>query len=77
MSNRIPVLLALMAGFVGGLVSQYIRPTPVHAQPSVPPQEIRAQKFVLVDNTGTARGAFGIKANGDPAIEVTDDRGKV
>jgi hypothetical protein len=77
MSNRMPILLALTAGFVGGLASQYIRPTPVHAQPSIPPQEIRAQKLVLVDNAGIARGAFGIETNGDPAIEVTDGKGNV
>jgi hypothetical protein len=65
--------LALTAGFLGGLASRYWSPTPAYAQaPSTPPAEVRAQKFVLVDENGIARGVFGFESNGSPVIEISN-----
>jgi len=72
------VLFAMTAGFAGGLLSRYAGSAPVYAQaaPEIP-QEIRARKFVLVDETGAARGAFGVETNGSVQIEVRDKKGQI
>jgi len=33
---------------------------------------MRAQKFVLIDESGKARGVFGIEREGAPVIEIID-----
>lgn len=76
MSNRFTVLLAVVAGFSGGFLSRYASPFPVHAQAPAVPQEVRAQKFVLVDPGGAPRGAFGIETDGTVQIEITDNKGR-
>ena len=77
MSNRTTVILALAAGFVGGLASQRITPTPAWAQGSAPvPPEIRAHKVVLVDEAGVDRGVLGFGKKGDPAFEMMDLKGR-
>lgn len=49
----------------------FFAPIPVHAQAAVePPAEIRARKFVLVDENGTPQGVFGFRGNGSPDIQV-------
>jgi hypothetical protein len=75
MSNKTTIGLALVAGFVGGTISHV--PISVHAQtpPSAPP-EIRAQKFVLVDENGTPRGVFGFQSDGFPDIQVRNKNPK-
>jgi hypothetical protein len=80
MCNRITIALAVVAGFIGGAMSYYVlTPASVHAQtpPTSVATEIRAQKFVLVDENGTPRGAFGIETDGTVQIEVTDPKGKL
>jgi hypothetical protein len=78
MSTRTTLTLAVAAGFFGGIISQRIVPTPVFAQAQpLPPTEIQAQRFVLVDKNGTARGVFGFETNGSPVIEITGDKGHV
>jgi len=76
MNCKFTITLALVAGFIGGMASRYLGPAPVYAQTPTVPQEIRAHKFVLVDEGGVARGAFGIEANGAPQIEVSDGKGR-
>lgn len=53
-------------------MSHYLfAPMPAYAQASVqPPAEIRAQKFVLVDENGTPRGEFGFRNDGSPDIQI-------
>ena len=81
MSTKTTIALALAAGFIGGTISQRIVPTPVRAQdqPSVP-REIRAHKFVLVDDSGVNRGVFGFpvtnRTRGYPGIELMDPKGE-
>jgi hypothetical protein len=77
MSTKFTITLALAAGFIGGLASRYLRPAQVYAQAPASPQDIRAQKFVLVDENGVARGVFGFEASGAPAIEIIDSKGEV
>jgi hypothetical protein len=76
MSNKLTATLAIAAGFIGGFASHYFVTPPVYAQAPAVPQEIRAHKFVLVDETGVARGVFGIEANGVPEIEVSTPKGQ-
>jgi len=53
------VIVALIAGLLGGLVTRYISPPPAFAQNQPPvAKEIRAQSFVLVDQSDHAVGTF-------------------
>ena len=51
--NKTTILVALVAGLVGGVISRYAAPAPVHAQQaqaqSPAPLELRAQRFALVN----------------------------
>ena len=79
MSTRTTLLLAIFAGFFGGIISRRIALTPVFAQTLTPAtKEIRAERFVVVDENGLPRGAFGIDTkSGWPIIEFTDSKGHV
>jgi hypothetical protein len=77
MSNKTTIALALAAGFIGGTISQHILPTTVHASESV----VRAHRFLLVDEKGVDRGAFGFYTDDQgaelPALEVMRRNGHV
>ena len=77
MSNRITIAFALAAGFIGGAGFHYLfTPMPVRAQTQTPPPlEIRARKFVLVDENGTALGVFGFRSDGSPDVQIGDGKG--
>jgi hypothetical protein len=76
MSTKTTIALAIAAGFMGGIASQRILPTPVRAQEQASvPQEIRAHKFVLVDDASVDRGVIGFDKRGDPVIETMDVKG--
>jgi hypothetical protein len=77
MVTKFTLFLAMAAGFIGGLASRYAGSPVVYAQAPAVPQEIRAQRFVLIDETGVALGVFGIEKNGGPEIEVMDSKGRV
>src|SRR5215472_5209130 len=78
MNTRATVVLAFAAGLTGGVVSQSIINTPVYATPMSATKEIRAEKFVLVDNNGSPWGAFGIGAkDGWPTLEVKGKNGRL
>ncbi len=69
-------LLAVAAGFVGGVASQFLLPTPlVHAQVESPPRMV-AQRFVLVDPKGVTRGEFKIEGD-QPQIILYNRDGSV
>jgi hypothetical protein len=76
MSAQTTVILALAAGFIGGIVSQHLALPSVFAQAPTPAaKEIRAEKFVIVDENGLPRGAFGINPkDGWPIIEFTGEK---
>jgi hypothetical protein len=61
MSNKSTIAIAIAAGFLGGFVSQRLTPMVASAQ-SAPP-EIRAGKFVLVDEAGVPKAALGIRSS--------------
>jgi hypothetical protein len=55
------VLLALIAGLLGGLLTRYLSPPPAFAQNQARvAKEIRAQSFTLVDQTDQTAGTFSI-----------------
>ena len=76
MNTQTTLILALAAGFIGGIVSQHLPLTSVFAQAPMPAaKEIRAEKFVIVDENGLPRGAFGINPkDGWPMIESTGEK---
>ena len=76
MSTRTTLILAVAAGFIGGIASQHLPLTPVFAQVSTPAaKEIRAEKYVIVDEHGLPRGAFGINPkDGWPIIEFIGEK---
>jgi hypothetical protein len=55
------VALALAAGLLGGMLTRYIAPPSAHAQ-NPAPAEIRAQSFVIVDQSDHAVGTFSVAA---------------
>ncbi len=79
MNTRTTLTLAVAAGFFGGVLSQHIALTPVFAQTPPPAaKEIRAEKFVIVDEKGLPRGAFGMDSKGEwPEIEIRDEKGHI
>jgi hypothetical protein len=77
MSTKTTIALAIAAGFIGGIASQRIMPVPVRAQEqtTVPP-EIRAHRFVLVDEAGVNRGVFGFTKRDSPRIQFMEANGR-
>ena len=77
MNRKLNLILALAAGLLGGLLSRYVAPMPVHAQAqTAAPKEIRAQSFVLVNAQGVALGLMGFDPQGRPVIKLVDERGR-
>jgi len=76
MTAKTTIAVALAAGFIGGLASQRIVPTLVWAQEQASvPLEIRAHKFVIVDEAGVSRGVLGFDKHQRPNIELMDPKG--
>lgn len=82
------ILIAALAGFLGGIVPQALFSSrTVHAQ-TVGPQpiprpgnhissaEVAAQRFLLVDSNGHVFGVIGLN-KGKPEIDLYDSSGKV
>lgn len=72
--NKATFALALVAGLLGGAVSNYLRLQPAYAQ-SQPPAEIRAQRFTLVNQDGITLGSFSYDDLGRPQILLRDRSG--
>jgi hypothetical protein len=67
MNRKLNVTVAVVAGLLGGLVSRYLTPIPVFAKVQAPiPREIRAQKFVIVNEQGAAQESSGLTATVSP-----------
>jgi hypothetical protein len=77
MKTKFTITLAVAAGFIRGIASHYSLPATAYAQAPASPQEIRARKFVLVDESGVPRAVFGIEDNGTPMIEADDSKSHV
>ena len=69
------LVAAMVAGYVGGLMSQ------ANSQaftPSPPPpitEEVKARSFVLLDSAGKTRGKFGM-FSGEPRLDLFDSASK-
>jgi len=72
--NKRSLLLSIAAGLVGGMVPLILQPLTAHAE-SQAPEEIRAQRFTLVDNRGTTFGSFSFDESGRPQIVIRDRSG--
>jgi len=71
------LVLAFAAGLAGGLLSQAMATKPVLAQSQAPPpREIRAQSFVLVNESGSVLGKFTVDGSTKPAIRLFDTKGR-
>jgi hypothetical protein len=71
------VLLALVAGFIGGVFSSQIfasRPLFTEKEPRQQ-KVVVAEKFRLVDETGMVRAALGLTRKGQPGLGMLDKRG--
>ena len=70
MNQKWTLILALAAGFVGSALFHGLTLVSVHAQaPNAPPKEIRAQSFVLVDDSNKTLGRFAIRYPASPSSE--------
>jgi hypothetical protein len=62
--NRTTIIVALLAGLIGGAISRFISPAPVLAQqaqaPNSAPVELRAQRISLIDPQGSVVATFTI-----------------
>lgn len=78
MNRKLNLGLSLATGLLGGFLSHYISPKLVHAQTqAAPPKEIRAQRFVLVNDSGAPSGLFGFDQDGNANVILLDKAGKV
>lgn len=59
--QKLTVLFALFAGFLGGIASHYLLPERAQTAVSAAvPNVVAAQRFVLVDNLGNPAGIFAV-----------------
>ena len=72
--NKRYLVLSLSAGLLGGFLSTSLRPTAAHAQTQFL-DEIKAQRFTLVNQNGVAMGTFAFDAAGQPQIVLRDTLG--
>jgi predicted ABC-type sugar transport system permease subunit len=78
MHRTLALSLALMAGFLGGTLSEYITLPPVLAQPGTS-RNIKAQSFVVVDDKNNIVGTFQASADriaSAPTVILLDRNGK-
>lgn len=77
MNRPSPVMLATAAGFLGGVLSQFMfQALPLGAQVQIPAHELRATRFALVDRAGKIWGEFKVN-DGKPEIALYDEDGRV
>ena len=73
--NKRNLVLSMVAGLAGGALASYcgsvFRPEVAHAQ-SPATEEIRAQRFTLVNQEGVALGSFSFDDVGRPQIILRD-----
>jgi len=66
--------LSISAGLLGGFLSSALRPAAAQAQ-AQPFDEIRAQRFTLVNQNGVPMGTFSFDHDGQPQIVLRDTLG--
>lgn len=72
--NKWNLVLSLAAGLAGSAFFSYVQPLTAHAQ-SQAPEEIRAQRFTLVNQDGAALGALSFDDSGRPQLVLRDRSG--
>jgi hypothetical protein len=70
MSQKLMLTFAVVAGFAGGVLSQYVSPMLVHAQNA--PTRVFAQSFDLVDKTGAHIGGIAVDGHGRIGVTMKD-----
>jgi hypothetical protein len=74
--NKQTIAIAIAAGLLGGVASHFLAPQLVHAESqTVAPKEVRAERFVLVNEKGQVLGTLCEDA-GRPALTLFDARGQ-
>lgn len=73
MKSKWFIVLAMLAGFLGGVVSNGTR---VEAQGGTS-RAVSSQNFQLVDNNGKMRGSWTNCSGGSPCLNLFDDQGKL
>lgn len=82
MKRDLAILLsvAVMAGIISGVVVNRFFPMEESAVTQPPPhslESIRAEKFELVDKTGTRRAVLALEPNGEPGLKLYDATGSL
>jgi len=76
MNAKLNLAIAVAAGFAGGMLSQQIWPTPVHAQSKsgviIRSAESLRLPVYLVNESGAIAASFTIDADGQPNIKLFD-----
>jgi hypothetical protein len=74
--NKSTIALSLAAGLLGGMLSRYVTPMPVHAQ--APPAPVQTLKLpvALVDQAGTPVGSIALDYDGKANIKLYDNSWK-
>lgn len=74
--NKKSLVLSFAAALLGGIVSHYLSPQVVHAEAQNQlPKEIRAGKFLLVNEKGQVLGTF-CDEGGRPSLKLFDESGR-
>ncbi len=68
------IVLSICAGLAGGILSSALRPVGAFAE-TRPIEELKAQRFTLVNQNGEPMGSFSFDNSGRPQIILRDDRG--
>jgi hypothetical protein len=81
MNRTATLCLAILAGVAGGVASRYFVPVTAFAQAqTILPKEVRAESFILTDDSGKTLGVFTAKpqrpAGEPPSIILLDAKGK-
>jgi len=76
MTNKCSIVLALLAGILGGTLTRYITPPSAFAQNDQPiaTKEIRAQSVTLVDDLNRTVGTFTVAPDPKWQSSIRDDR---
>ena len=72
MNQKLTLTLAVLAGFAGGVLSQYVSPDLVHAQTLNTPTKISGQMLSLVDKGGAYVGGFMASEDGRIIFSIRD-----
>ena len=76
-SKLLLMVVSSLAGFAGGLISNWFLPRPAYAQNREIPRQVWAHEFVLADKDGTAVEVIGIERDGQPSMEFLKRDGRV